>query len=499
MSLPIELDPYKLATALSGVHWIAGQLVAPQTGRCFPVVFPATGQQVAEAADGDTADVDAAVQAALAAAPAWKRTAARERGRLVAACADLLATHAEELALLLTLETGKAIRTESRVEAQGFSDIFRFFGGLGGEIKGETVPLRPDVLTMTLREPVGVVAAILPWNVPLLLMALKVAPALVAGNPVVVKSAEQAPLAVLRVAQLLGQLLPAGVLNVVSGDGPRCGAALCAHPAVRKITFTGSVETGRLVALAAAHKLVPATLELGGKSPMIILQDADLDQAVAGAMVSMRFTRQGQSCTAASRILVEAPLFAPFVARLKAAVDQLRMGDPFVPQTDMGTIISPEQYATVERYVQLAAATPGVEVLRCGTLPADPALQAGLFYQPALLVNLPTDHPAWREEIFGPVTAIVPVQDYEAAIALANDSGFGLSATIWTRNLQRAMDAIHRLEAGVVQVNQNLVVQAGLSYGGWKDSGLGKEASLASMLEHFTQQKTVLINLQSPV
>lgn len=497
MSLGIETNPRELAKALSGVHWIGGQLTPAQSGQTFSVVFPATAEIVAQAADGDAADVDRAVSAALAAAPAWKRTAARERGRLVSACAEILAAHAEELAQLVTLETGKAIRTESRIEAQVFADIFRFFGGLGGEIKGETVPFRPDVLTMTLREPVGVVAAILPWNVPLLLMALKVAPALVAGNPVVVKSAEEAPLGVLRVAQLLGQVLPPGVLNVISGDGPRCGAPLCQHPAVRKITFTGSVDTGRIVAHAAAEKLVPVTLELGGKSPMIILQDADLDRAVAGALLSMRFTRQGQSCTAASRILVQRPLFAAFVQRLRAAVDQLQMGDPFAETTDVGTIISGQQLATVQRYVQLAEATPGVEVLRCCQLPAESALQNGLYCQPALLVGLPLDHPAWREEIFGPVTAIVPFDHYEDAIALANDSAYGLSATIWTRDLQLAMDAIHRLEAGFVQVNQNLVVQAGLSYGGWKQSGLGKEASLGSMLEHFTVQKTVLINLQA--
>lgn len=495
MLLPLQLDPFVLAHELSGCHLIGGQLVAARSGSTFAVCNPATGREIGRAAAGDAADVDAAVGAASAAFADWKRRPARERGKLVAECGRLLAERQEELARLVTLETGKAIRTESRIEAGVLSDIFVYFGGLGSEIKGETVPFKPEVLTMTLREPVGVVAAIIPWNVPLLLMALKVAPALVAGNPVVLKSAEEAPLAVLRVAQVLQEVLPPGVFNVLSGDGPTCGAPLCQHPAVRKITFTGSVETGKIVAHAAAEKLVPVTLELGGKSPMIVLEDADLDRAVAGAMTSMRFTRQGQSCTAASRLLVHSSLMDTFVSKLVAAVHQLKMGDPLDESTDIGTIISAQQLATVRKYVALGEACPGAVVYRGSQLPDNPALQAGLFIQPHIFAGIPADHPVWQEEIFGPVTAVMAFDTYEEAIALANDNQYGLSATIWTRDLQKALDAVHRLQAGFVQVNQNLVVQAALSYGGWKQSGLGKEASLGAMLEHFTLQKTVLINL----
>jgi acyl-CoA reductase-like NAD-dependent aldehyde dehydrogenase len=489
------LDPRILANALSGLHCIGGALVAANSGNTFPVIDPATLEQVATAADGDATDVDRAVQAAFGAFPAWAKTAARERGRRVAQCAAVLQAHVEELARLVALETGKAIRTESRVEATVLADVFTYYGGLGSELKGETIPFRPDVLTLTLREPLGVVGAILPWNAPLLLMALKIAPALVAGNTVVVKSAEEAPLCVLRVAQLLQQVLPAGVFNLVSGDGPGCGAPLVAHPLVRKVTFTGSVATGRIVARGCADKLIPCTLELGGKSPMIVCADTDLDRAVAGAVAGMRFTRQGQSCTAASRMLVHRSLVEPYLAKLKAKVDAMVMGDPLSESTDIGTIISAQQQATVARYIQLGEAQPGAVAHRCSRLPDDERFARGLFVQPVIFTGLSTDSPVVREEIFGPVTAILPWDDYDEAIALANGSDFGLAATIWTRDLHKAMDAVHRLEAGFVQVNQNLVVQPTLSYGGVKQSGLGKEASLEAMLEHFTHKKTVLVSL----
>jgi acyl-CoA reductase-like NAD-dependent aldehyde dehydrogenase len=376
------------------------------------------------------------------------------------------------------------------------ADVFTFFGGLGSELKGETIPFHPDQLIFTQREPIGVVAAIIPWNVPLLLMALKIAPALVAGNTVVVKSAEEAPFGVLRVAQLLQQILPPGVFNLISGDGPGAGGPLVAHRDVKKVTFTGSVETGRIISRAAAEKLIPVTLELGGKSPMIVMGDADLDLAVAGAVTGMRFTRQGQSCTAASRILVERPLVERFVAALKAKVDAMVMGDPLDERTDIGTIISARQLGTVRRFLDIGRATPGAEALECSAMPTDPRFAEGLFVRPVIFLGLDRESPVFKEEIFGPVTMIVPFDTYDEAIELANDSDFGLAATIWTTNLHRALDAAQRLEAGFVQVNQNLVVQPQLSYGGVKTSGLGKEASLEAMLEHFTHKKTVLIRVR---
>jgi aldehyde dehydrogenase (NAD+) len=345
------------------------------------------------------------------------------------------------------------------------------------------------------REPLGAVGAIIPWNVPMLLMALKVAPALVAGNTVVVKSAEEAPLAVLRICELMNRVLPPGAFNILSGYGPECGAPLVEHPQVRKVTFTGSVETGRIVAKAAAEKLIPVTLELGGKSPMIVFADCDFEKTVAGALTSMRFTRQGQSCTAASRIYVERPIHDRFVAAMKSAVDGMVMGDPLDERTDIGTIISEGQLDKVRGFIEEGKATAGATAHVCSAMPSDPALRKGLFVQPVIFTGLPGDSRLVREEIFGPVTAIAPFDDAEAVLAEANDSEYGLAASLWTNNLKVGLDLAHRLEAGLVQINQNLVVQANLSYGGVKSSGLGKEASLEAMLEHFTHKKTIMVNM----
>jgi aldehyde dehydrogenase (NAD+) len=488
-------DPHALATALAGQHYIGGALAKPANGATFPVRNPATGETIAEAAAGDAADVDRAVAAAKRAARPWARMAARDRGKLLMECGRRLTEHTEELGRLVALETGKALRTESRTEASILADTFIYFGGLASELKGETIPYKPDCLTYTVREPVGVVAAIIPWNVPMYLMALKIAPALVAGNTVVVKSAEEAPLCCLRVCQILGEILPAGVFNILSGDGPTCGGPLASHPDIAKISFTGSVDTGRIIYRAAAEKLVPVTLELGGKSPMLVMADADLSRAIDGAITSMRFTRQGQSCTAASRIFVHRTLFDDFVDRLAARVDAMVMGDPLDEATDIGTIISRGQFERVAHYIKLAAAHPGAQARVCSKLPTDPRLKDGLFVQPRILTGIPNDHPVCREEIFGPVTCIIPFDDPDDAIAMANDTTFGLAATVWTSDLKLAMKATRELEAGFVQVNQNVIVQPTLPYGGFKTSGLGKEADLHAMLEHFTHRKTIIINV----
>jgi len=493
MSVQMTSDPFVLAKALSGHHMIDGALVPAASGTTFEVVNPATGDVIANAAEGGAADVDRAVAAAAKAQKDWARKPARERGKLVAECGRRLSEHVEELGRLIALETGKALRTESRVEATVLSDMFVFYGGLGSELKGESVPFNPDMMTVTVREPVGVVGAIIPWNVPLLLMAMKVAPALVAGNTVIVKSAEEAPLAVLRVAQIMNEVLPAGCMNVLSGFGPECGGPLVAHPGVAKVSFTGSVETGKIIAKTAADKLIPVTLELGGKSPMIVYSDADLDKAVAGAVTGMRFTRQGQSCTASSRIYVHADVHDRFVDTLAEKVDAMVMGDPLDEATDIGTIISPQQFDKVKGYVDRGAGAGKARV--CSALPDDPALKKGLFMQPVIFTEIDEDSPAAKEEIFGPVCCVFRFADGEDVIARANDSEYGLAATVWTSDLRTALRATHALEAGFVQVNQNLVVQANLSYGGVKASGLGKEASLEAMLEHYTHKKTIIFNM----
>ncbi|WP_345796527.1 aldehyde dehydrogenase family protein [Castellaniella sp. MT123] len=496
MDKPNNLLETALAHArrLSGVHLYAGKLQAPLSGKTFPVASPATRQQIGTAADGDAQDVAAAVGAAAGAQADWAAMSPRARGKILQKAAAQLTQHTEEIATLLALETGKAIRTESRVEANVLADCFEFYGGLGSELKGETIPFAPNMLVFTQREPIGVVAAILPWNAPLMLMAFKIAPALVAGNTVVVKSAEEAPLSTLFVVDLLNRSLPPGVVNILSGFGPSCGGPLVADRRVGKVTFTGSVDTGKIIAHAAADRLIPTTLELGGKSPMIVMDDADLDRTVAGAVAGMRFTRQGQSCTAASRMLVHRSVREEFVARMADKVNAMRMGDPLDEATDIGTIISTGQFDRVHSYLELGKRIPHVETLQLSKMPEAPELKDGLFVQPTVFVGVSNEDRLAREEIFGPVTCVIPFDDYEQAIAMANDSDYGLAATIWTRNLQRALDATQRLQAGFVQVNQNIVAQPGLSYGGIKQSGLGKEASMEAMLDHFTQKKTILIS-----
>jgi aldehyde dehydrogenase (NAD+) len=297
------------------------------------------------------------------------------------------------------------------------------------------------------------------------------------------------------VCQILSQVLPKGVLNVVTGYGPECGAPLVAHPGVGKVTFTGSVETGKIISRTAADKLIPVTLELGGKSPMIVMPDADLDKAAAGAVAGMRFTRQGQSCSASSRMLVHELVHDAFVAKVKALVDAMKIGDPMDESTDIGTIISPAQFDKVLGYIEAGRALPGTTAVECSALPDGPAFKAGLFVRPVMFTGLSNDSKLAREEIFGPVVCVIRFSDYEEAVAMANDTDYGLTASVWTRDLKTAMDASLRLQAGFVQVNQNIVAQPGLSYGGYKNSGLGKEASLEAMLDHFTQMKTILVNI----
>lgn len=495
MSIEPVLDPHKLVKELDRRHLIDGELVPAKNGKNFDVLNPATGKVIAQAAEGDADDVDFAVSVAKKAQKDWANRPARERGKLVAKCGRILTQHVEELGRLVALESGKALRTESRVEASVLADMFTFFGGLASELKGETIPFNPNMMTLTTREPVGVVGAIIPWNVPLLLMAIKVAPALVAGNTVVVKSAEDTPFTVLRVCQIMQQILPKGVLNILSGFGPGCGGPLVAHKDVKKVSFTGSVETGRTVYRAAAEKLIPVTLELGGKSPMIVMGDADLDKAIAGAIGGMRFTRQGQSCTASSRILVHESLHDEFVSRLLAKVNTLKMGDPLDEETDIGTIINRKQRDKVCGYIEIGE-QEGATKNELSALPTDPALTDGMFVRPVVFTNVKPDARIAREEIFGPVACVFKFKTFDEAIELANDSDFGLAATVWTKDLKTALSATKRLEAGFVQVNQNLVVQPNLSYGGVKLSGLGKEASLESMLEHFTHKKTIIMNME---
>jgi len=487
---------HEIARRLSGQNLVAGRLIAAVSGADFPVIDPATGQVIAAAARSGPEDIDAAVTQAFQASSGWSALPPRERGGYLTRCADLLALHQDDLVAILTLETGKAVRPECKPEAGLIVDVLRFFSGLGSEIKGETVPIDDESLTYTLHEPIGVVGAIIPWNVPLMLLGMKLGPALLAGNCVVVKTSEEAPFAALEVCRLMNEILPPGVLNVVSGLGAEAGDPLVRDPRVGKVTFTGSVETGQKIAAAAAPKLIPLTLELGGKSPMIVFPDIELDRAVEGTIFGMRFSRQGQSCTSTSRVYLHDEIFGDFVAAMTAGLEKLKIGDPFDEETDIGAVISKAQLDKIESYNAIAMASPEAKVTRCGKLPDDDRLSGGFWTRPTLITGIDEHSPVAREEVFGPICCLFGWNDLDSVVARANDSDYGLAACIWTNGLKEGLSLAHRLEAGIVQVNQIKTMRPGVSYGGHKLSGIGEEATLESLIQHFTKKKTIAVNLR---
>jgi len=489
-------SPGSQRTTTRRLMLIDGRAVESSDKQCIDIESPANRTVIGEVPRATPADVDAAVRAALAAFEAWRQVAPRDRGRLLSRIADAVEAEAESIARTVALETGNAIRTQARPEVKGAIDVLRYFGGVAGELKGETIPLGEHVLSYTRREPIGVVGGIVPWNAPVILGTLKIAMSVAAGNTLVLKAAEDAPLGLLRIAELCNELLPPGVVNLLTGYGEECGAALAQHPLVRKLSFTGSTEVGKLIMHAAADRIVPVSLELGGKSPAIVFPDADDLRTVDGVISGMRVTRQGQSCTAGSRLFLHRSIFESFLTKLVSRLETLRIGDPLDEATDMGAIINRKQFDRVCGYIQDGLDQKEARVLLGGLPPATGPLSQGFFVQPTVFADVSNDWRIAREEIFGPVMVAIPWDDEGEAIRMANDSHYGLAAYVWTHDIGKALTTAHAIESGWIQINQGLGQSPGHSYGGFKQSGIGREFSLEGMLDSFTQRKSVTVNLR---
>ncbi|MGB7923173.1 MAG: betaine-aldehyde dehydrogenase [Pyrinomonadaceae bacterium] len=475
--------------------FIDGKWVDAESGKTFETPNPATGETLAEVAEADKADVDKAVAAARRAFEGkWSRMSARDRGRLLYKLSQLIEEHSPELAALETADNGKPIRESSYVDLPQVVENFEYFAGAATKIEGETIPVPGQMFNYTLREPIGVCGQIIPWNFPLLMAAWKLAPALAAGNTVVLKPAEQTPVGAMELGKLIQEAgFPDGVVNIVPGYGETAGAALASHPGIDKIAFTGSTEVGKIIAREAAQNLTKVSLELGGKAPNIIFADADMEQAVNGAMMGI-FFNQGQVCCAGSRLFIAEEIKDEFLDRLKTKAQKIKVGNPMDKGTQMGPQVSQEQLTRIKGYVDIARGE-GATVLTGGESPKlDEAFQNGFFFQPTIFGEVKNQMRVAQEEIFGPVTCAITFKDEEELIKQANDTLYGLSAGIWTRDITRAHRFAKEVHAGVVWINTFNMFNAASPFGGYKQSGYGREMGKHA-LEMYTQIKSVWVDL----
>lgn len=472
-----------------------GDWVDALDGRTLTVECPANKKIIGHIPRAGAADVERAVVAAEKAFLTWKKMTAAARGKLLLKIADALEACSEDLARIVAHETGNALRTQARPEAAACADVFRYFGGLGGELKGETLPLGDDTLSYTRREPLGVVGAIVPWNAPAILTSIKIAPGLCAGNTMVLKVAEDAPFGALFIAEICSRFLPPGVLNIITGTGIECGAPLAAHPRIAKMSFTGSSAVGKSIMASASERILPVSLELGGKSPSIVCDDADEDWVVQGVATAMRFTRQSQSCTAGSRLFVHESIYDSFTDKLVKLMRSYKVGNPLDETTDMGSLINAKQYGRVCSYIEEGMNSKDVKLVTGGMPPMSGQLSEGYFTLPTLFTGATNEWRLAQEEIFGPVLVAIPWRDEAEVLKMANASHYGLAGYVFSKNTSKAIRMAHEIDSGWIQVNQGKGQVMGQPYGGFKTSGQGKEFSISSMLEGFSRLKTVTVNL----
>ncbi len=490
------LDPKLPQAGLAG-SFINGAWHRPADGRTLTIENPSRRAPICEVGRGTATEIDLAVQAARAALPAWRAMAASERGKLLSELGRRLEENAEEVARVLAAESGNAVKTQSRGEAMGAAGVLNYYGGVAVEQKGETLPLGPGILSYSTREPHGVVGSIIPWNSPLQLGAVKISMALATGNCLILKPAEDAPLAILKLVELAEGLFPPGVFNVVTGLGEEAGAALANHPGIDKVSFTGSSEVGKLIAHSAADRIAKVTLELGGKSPTIVFPDAIAEgrlettaQQVANAM---RFARQGQSCTAGSRLFVHKDIWDELMPKVVEKSASLNVGDALDPDVDMGAVVNAERYGEIREFVAEAEALGATFLL--GETPAeDPE---GFTPNPTILSGVDNTWRIAREEVFGPVMVAIPFETEAEVVEMANDTHYGLAAFLFTHDVSRITRLTRAIDAGWIQVNQGGGQIPGMSYGGTKQSGMGCEYSIEGALEAYTYRKSVTINIES--
>ncbi|RQH02554.1 aldehyde dehydrogenase [Natrarchaeobius oligotrophus] len=477
---------------------IDGDHQASATDERIAVSFPYTGEEWATVPRGDHRDVDRAVEAARRAYEnGWKETLPSTRRDILTGIADVLDEHYEELGRLETLQNGKLLR-EMEGQLESLGEWYRYNASLCDTLEGAVIPVENKdggMFNYTQREPYGVVGAITPWNSPLLLLSLKLAPALAAGNAFVHKPSEHTPVSALRFGELVYEEtdLPEGVYNVVTGDG-EAGKAVTDHDGVDKLTFTGSTAVGRQIGKKAGERLIPASLELGGKSPNVVFPDANLENAVTGAIKGI-FAATGQTCVAGSRVLVAEEIYDEFVDRFVSRAADIELGDPLDPETEMGPIAFPDQWEKVNEYVDIGT-SEGATLAYGGEEPGDTA--GDLFVQPTILTDVENDMRVAQEEIFGPVASVIAFADEDEAIRLANDTEYGLAAGVWTEDMRRAHRVADRIEAGTVCVNEYRLMSYRSPIGGYKDSGLGREQGKAG-LEEYLQTKSVWMDLEGEV